>query len=297
MKDIKNQVENMLKCYPKMKKELLLMEFELDRATPSLSTDFIEGTVLARPGYEATFGSHVSDKTSDIVVEHIDSQRNGKYHALTSLIHNMRSELQRLEYYLSLLPEGQADVIRCFYFDRLTLADISEYIGHSQSTTKRWKKSGINGLIHYYSILDNLEPDGMGMRVRVRFISYIHEERFLQCLEMSGDNRKAGIEAMLYIIAGCNELWNADVKTFIDFNTGEPKSYAESIKALSYSSAKLLRLAHNLTDGLDWDNLSVVLSGYFPGLEYVHLELAIEALKLVLFSDGTYPEIQSMTRP
>lgn len=107
MKDMKNQVEKILNSYTKMKKELLLLEFELNRATPSLSSEFIEGTALARPGYEATFGSHISDKTADIVVEHVDSQRNGKYHAITSLLHTTRLELNRIEYYLSLLPEGK----------------------------------------------------------------------------------------------------------------------------------------------------------------------------------------------
>lgn len=97
---------------------------------------------------------------------------------------------------------------------------------------------------------------------------------------------------MLYIIAGCNELWNADVNTFIDFNTGEPQSYDESIKNLSYGGAKLIRLAHHLANGLDRDDLVTVISCYFPGLEYVHLELAIEDLKLALFSSGTYSTIK-----
>lgn len=286
MKDIKKQVEFILSSYSRMQKELLVLEFELNRITPALRPEAIEEAVLARPGFEVTSGSHISDRTANIVVEHIDSQRGGKYHALTALIHNIRFELHRMEYYLSLLPEDEAAAVKWFYFDGLSWAEITKASGCSQSTMQRRKKRGVDKLIYYYSVLDNLKPDGADIQTWMRFIGYIHEERFTQCLKLAGKTGNAGIEAMLYIISGCNELWQAGAESFLDFSTGETKSYAESVKPLSDGGAKLLRLAYHLAHGLDRDYLVSVLSRYFPGLEYVHLELAIEAVKLAMFSAG-----------
>jgi len=283
MQEIKKQVEYILSSYNKMQGELQVLEFELNRITPALRPEIIEGEVLARPGFEVASGSHISDKTADIVVEHVDGQRGGQYHAISTLIHNLNSELQRLEYYLSMLPENEADVIRRFYFERMALVDIVKGADCSLSTLKLRKKHGLDKLIRYYSVLDRLDGENPDMRTRVRFISYVHDERFNHCLDLAGKNRNPGIEAMLYILSGCNELWQAGVEIFFDFAEGTTIRYTESKSTLSGNGQKLLRLAYHLANGSDQDDLLHVLHYYFGGLEYVHLELAIEAVRMAFY--------------
>jgi len=283
MTDIKKQVESILRGYTAMQKELQVLGFELGRITPPLRSEVIEAEMLSHPGYESVPGSRISDKTANIVVEHIDGQRNSEYHALTALIHNMRFELNRLEYYLTLLPEDEATVIKLFYFDGLEWADILKKSPFSLSTIKRRRRSGLNKLVYYYSILDRLDPENLDIRTRARFISYIHEERFADCLNLAGNNRTAGIDAMLYILSGCNELWQAGVETFFSFEDATTIDYTESKSSISDNGRKLLRLAYHFANGLEGDDLVHVLRYYFSGLEYVHLELAIEAVKLALF--------------
>lgn len=283
MSDIKKQVEFILKSYATMQNEARVLEFELQRIDTSLSSEAIEGAVFSHSGNERVSGSHHSDKTSNIVVEHIDRQRNGRYHALSTLIHNMRFELHRMDYYLSLLPEDEMEVIRWFYFDKLNWSKIAEKAEVVQRTMERRKKRGVENLVYYYSILDRLDPERIDIKTRVRFISYLHEERFSQCLERAEKHRSPGNEAILYILSGCNELWQAGVETFFDFSTGITKSYIESKNSLSGNGVKLLRIAYHFTNSFDEDDLIHIFRCYFNDLEYIHLELAIEAVKLVLF--------------
>jgi len=91
-----------------------------------------------------------------------------------------------------------------------------------------------------------------------------------------------GIEALLYIISGCNELWNAGPNTFYNFETGEIFCQEHTTQPLSEESERLLSLACSFSLGLVWDRLTNVLL-HFRELEHVHLELAIEALQIALF--------------
>ena len=281
MKEIRGHVESILRGYPAMKKELGVLRFELARITSSLHPEVIMNETFARSGNERVAGSRPGDKTADIVVEHIDSQRNSVYHALSALIHNNQIELQRLEYYLSLLPEDEAEVVKLFYCDGLSWEEIIKSASCSFSTLRRKKKKGVDKLSYYYSILDSFSPDNLNLKTRLRFIGYIHEERFTGCLQRAGVSTP-GTEALLFIISGCNELWAAGVETFFNFDEGEPVICAERNLTFSDNGVHMLRLAYHLAKGIERNNLVSELWYCCAGLEHVNLELAIEAIKLAL---------------
>jgi len=287
MSDIKKHVEFILDNYTEMIKELNVLEFELENMSTSLDSNAIENRVLSRSNSEWVSGTFQSDKTADIVIEHVDSQRNAKYHALINLIRNMRLETRRLEHYLTLLPEEEADVIRWFYFEELSWAAITKKTLATQRTMQRRRQRGFDKLVKYYSVVDRLSGQTDDIRMKVRFISYVHEEQYIQCLGRVKGYRTPGTEAVLYIISGCNELWNAGPDTFFDFETGEVIPQEAMTAAFSSKGAKLLRLAYCYAGGLklDQEHLLHMLRSYFSGLENIHLELAIEAMRLALFSD------------
>lgn len=285
MKEIKIQVENLLHNYTTMKKELQVLAYELERITPSLRSENIEAKVLSHTGHEWVSGSHISDKTSDIVMDHIDGQRNAKYHALKNLIYNMHLEVNRLEHYLTLIPQEEADVIKWFYFEGLSWSVIAKKDLVTPKTMQRRRQRGFDKLVHYYSVLDKISSQPDDIRMRVRFIGYVHEEQYIECLDRVGKNRTPGIEAMMYIISGCNELWIAGTDTFFDFEAGNVIPQESITASYSNEGARLLRLAYCYANGLKMsqEDLLHVLHNYFIGLENIHLELAIEAMRLALF--------------
>lgn len=287
MPNMIHHVESALRNYTAMKQELSVLEFELKRLTMPLDPDSIESMVFTHAGGEWVSGSFHSDKTADIVTRHVDGQRDAKYHALKNVICNMRMELRRLEHYLSLLPKDEADVIEWFYFEKLSWSEILEKATATQRTMQRRRQRGFDKLVSFYTMVDKLPNYADEARMRVRFISYVHEEQYLHCLEhVLTENRTPGLDAMLYIISGCNELWNAGADTFVDFASGEVISQESISNSFSEEGAKLLRLAYCFADGLKMNRgqLLHTLYTYFSGLDLVHLELAIEAMRLALFS-------------
>ncbi|MDL2234464.1 hypothetical protein LJC63_12935, partial [Ruminococcaceae bacterium OttesenSCG-928-L11] len=168
MSDIRKQVESILKSHTEMKRQLSVLEYELDAQQRMLDPTVIEDKVFSHPEGEWVSGSRPSNKTADIVVEHIDSQRNAKYHALKNLIYNMRLEVNRLEYSLSLLPQEEAEVIRWFYFEELGWAAITAKTLVSQSTVQRRKRNGFEKLVSHYAVLDKLSVQSDDVRTRAR---------------------------------------------------------------------------------------------------------------------------------
>lgn len=129
-------------------------------------------------------------------------------------------------------------------------------------------------------MLDKLETNTLGIRARIRFVSYLHEERFAHCLDLMKRNMTPGIEALLYILSGCNELWNVGVEKMYNFEAGGIITDTDYSDTLTINGKTLLKLAHHLAMDVKYNDLVHTLRCYFPGLEHVHLELAIEAIKL-----------------
>jgi len=76
--------------------------------------------------------------------------------------------------------------------------------------------------------LDKLDSQ-QDIRTRMHFISYIHEEQYAHCTKLAVGNLSSGKRAMLYIISGCHELWQAGPENFFDFETGTVVPYKEGI--------------------------------------------------------------------
>lgn len=285
MQEIRKNIEGILKSHNDRKQQLKALEYELGLLQQTLRPETIEGKVYAHYGGERVSGAQPSDKTADIVIEHFDRQRDARYHALKSVTYTMGIEVRRLEHYLSLIPSEESDIIRWCYFEGLSWAEIAQRTALTIRTLQRRRKHGLDGLIKLYSTVDSLPLNGTDARTYVRFVSYVHEERYVQCLErMKGSSRNLGIEAMAYLIAGCNELWDAGIDSFLNFETWELMPQEDRAESFSTQGAKLFRLACCFAREVAVNRLSHYINGYFPGLEHLHLELAIEAIRLVLFS-------------
>jgi hypothetical protein len=284
MNEIRKHVESILNSYPDMKQQLKALRYEMDILQKTLDPGMIEDKVFAHSGGERVSSSQPRNQTADIVIEHVDGQRDARYHALKSIMYTMGLEVRRLEHHLALLPKEEADIIRWFYFDGLSWASIAKKTSLTIRSAQRRRKCGLDGLVNFYSVTDDLPLRADDARMKARFISYLHEERYSQCLErMEGTMRTPGTDAMLYIISGCNEFWNAGVDAFVNFETWELIPQEDMTESFSVQGAKLLRLAYCFAHEVAVERLPNVINGYFPGLEYVHLELAIEAMRIALF--------------
>jgi predicted DNA-binding protein YlxM (UPF0122 family) len=267
-----------------MKRGVQVLEFELKQFIPNIAAEDIKNLTFAASTREIVSSSGHSDKTAKIAIDHFDRQINGEYHALRTLIGNMQVEIKRIEYYLSLLPKKEAAVIKMFYFENLTWDQIAKRTFWAPRSLQRYKARGIEELVKLYSMLEMLDAQNLEILARVCFISYIHEDRYMECLKQCREVRNPSVKAFLYLISGCNELWKIGAENLMDIETGVTIKLDIGKAPLSEGARMLLQLAYHLAEGFDGDAVHV-LQCFFPKLEYVYLELAIKGLKMVLMPE------------
>lgn len=124
------------------------------------------------------------------------------------------------------------------------------------------------------------------IQAQICFVSYIHKERFASCLKRAGSNASPGVQAMLYILAGCNELWAVGPEAFFDFDTGTVIVGEDKLPDISEDTVNLLRLALRFARISERKQLFRIPGSYFSSLKFLHYELGLEALKLALFPDS-----------
>ncbi len=283
MKETKKQVVRLLKNYAAMKSEVKALEFEMKSFDANAHAGAIENMPFSHSPREHAGCCMRGGKTANIAHKDCDSQSNGEYRALRTLICNIRNALCRIDYHLSLLPKKEAIVIKMFYLKKLTWEQIADRTLWAPRSLQRYKGKGLEQLAIFYAALDGIDVDNLPVRAKVRFVSYIHEERFAGCLRRAGSDREPGAEGLLYILSGCNELWNAGAESFYNFETGATIKIFSGVDNITAISRQLLMLGYHLANGFDRASLVHTLQGYFPGLEHIHLELAIEAVKLALY--------------
>ena len=278
MHNIKNKVENILNSYNKIKSELDVLKYELNTMVHPLHSEIIEAQVFSHSIGEAVSSSSISDKTANIAIEHVSSQQNARYHAMRLLIKTISVEISRLEYFMTLLPQNEALLLRQYYFEEKSWVEITAASAASQSTLQRRRNRAVLQLCGYYSLVNDYWASQINGGTAIQFISYLHRERFDSCIERLKEPICPGIAAALYIISGCGELWVYGVDRLYDFSSRMPIPF-ENATPLPAGVSRLQQLAFHLAECTDVQ-LCSVLSRYFDKLEHVNLELAIEAVTI-----------------
>lgn len=283
MKNTKEQVEYILRSYSNMQKEAHVLEYELQKLTRPLHPDTIEGIVLSHSNGERVTGPMPGDKTANLAIEHVDKQRNKEYQAISALLRDIKMEIHRLDYYLTLLPPKTSEAISLYFFQNKSSYEIAEEVHVSRQTVNRRLKKGVSELITFYAVLDKVDPSKMDVGTRARFVSYLHGERFTQCMDRLGKNRGKCAEAVLYLLTGANELWNTGIDALFDFEQGVSRKDAIKDMELSGAAVMLFRLARYFDTDFPKKESMPALRAYFSSMDFLHLELAVEAVKLAFF--------------
>lgn len=153
--DMKEYITELLGEYNSKKRHIELLRFELENLSPISDKEIIESLAL---GSSASFGggtdsTSFSDKTMMIAMKYRDAGDQLIDQVQTQITQELKSievEIDRLDYYLSLLEANRASVIRRFYIDKETIASIAASMNISKGTVVSWRNSAMEELISMY---------------------------------------------------------------------------------------------------------------------------------------------------
>ena len=119
--DIRMKVLDLLKTYPDNMRKIAQLNYELAHPSQISATEMLEAMAFKKGNGERHSVGEVSDKTLYIAMNYRNEafRKNREvfkdYH---SLLVPLERETERLRYYISLLDQRQAEVIRLYYGTR-----------------------------------------------------------------------------------------------------------------------------------------------------------------------------------
>ena len=156
--DIENMVVDLLKTYRGKKRKIEQLRFELENIPKLSDSEIIDSMALGSSVSDGGFigGNHISDKTMMIALKYREAGEqlvSDSVRQIAQELSAMEEEINRLEHYLSLLPENLSEIIRLFFFEGVQNACISERLGISLPTVVNRKKAAVRELTTMYRYL------------------------------------------------------------------------------------------------------------------------------------------------
>lgn len=157
--DTKTYVVGLLESYQKRSKQIDLLHYELSHPARVSANEMIGALALAHGEGGGRPGGHASDKTLYIALNYQERTDQANTDASSEVIERLvalEREQERLKYYVSLLAERQANVIRLTYFEGYTQEDVAAKLELAKRTVQMLKAQAINDLAAMYDYTTEL---------------------------------------------------------------------------------------------------------------------------------------------
>lgn len=157
---IETRILALLQDYTNKARKLAVYRYELEH-TASISPDEVIGSMnFYHSDGIGTITGHISDKTAYIALhyqEKAEALTEEAARKLAARLWDLEQELDRLHFYVSLLPPRQRKVIRLHYFAGKTREETCEMLKISASTYDKNRKKGIELLCGMYADTSNVK--------------------------------------------------------------------------------------------------------------------------------------------
>lgn len=153
--ETKTYVISLLESYQKREKQIELLHYELSHPAHISANEMIEALAFAHGDGNGGGhpGGHASDKTLYIALNYqdrADQMNNSASKEAVERLVTLEQEQERLKYYVSLLEERQAYVIKLTYFEGCTQEDVAAKMGLAKRTIQLLKAQAIDELVTMY---------------------------------------------------------------------------------------------------------------------------------------------------
>lgn len=156
----REKVMELLRDYPRMKKKISLLRYELEHPVKLSPEDMIEVMSFAKGNSDVHSSGTVSNKTLYIAMNYqqeTDKIRSQAAEEIISRLVSLEQTVNRLEYYISLLQEDEREVVQRLYFERRTLLDLADTFNVSIWSVRKLRDNADEHLAQMYDFVQGGE--------------------------------------------------------------------------------------------------------------------------------------------
>jgi len=158
--DMKEHVLALLKTYLERERKIALLHYELEHSPRMSGSEMIEAMALGHgEGGGGHTDGHISNKTLYIALNYqckADKLNADLEREIVDQLVKLEEEQRRLDYYVSLLGEREAAVIRLAYFEGLPWEEVAEKTNVIVRTVHKIKNRALEQLAEMYQFTGNL---------------------------------------------------------------------------------------------------------------------------------------------
>lgn len=164
MSESKILVLELLKSYPHKKRRIAQLRFELEHPALIDGEELIDSLSLGSLAYNNnnSKGGYISDKTMMITLNYPDIAPKMNNETIVQIRHELRvieEEVDRLEHYLSLLDQQQANILRLYYFEGRTWPELVQEFYISRRSLQNLRDQGVNELASMYQLISDMKAN------------------------------------------------------------------------------------------------------------------------------------------
>lgn len=155
----KDYVIGLLESYTDRKRKIAVLHFELDHAAQTSKNEMLETMALGHGDGSGRMDDRISDKTLYIALNYqnrVDKLNADTKEEIVIELVKLEDEQNRLDYYMSLLEERQAETLRLSYIKKLPQEKVAETLGLSVRTVQTLKAKALSDLVEMYQFVSNL---------------------------------------------------------------------------------------------------------------------------------------------
>lgn len=150
----RERVVGLLETYHKRMNQIALLHYELDHPSSITSEEMIEAMSFCQGDSDIRRKEHISNKTLYIALnyqEQADRINSESREETVSRLVELEREQEKLAYYISLLDDKQAMVIRRFYFEGHAWREIAQELHVVTRTVHKIKNHALDRLAAMYA--------------------------------------------------------------------------------------------------------------------------------------------------
>ena len=129
--EVRNKVIERLKSYPELIQKRNILRYELEHPTVVSDSEMLEAMNFLKGSGGIPHGG-VSNKTLYIAMNYHEAAASMNSEVRNNLLERLlplENEINRLEYYVKMLPEREQSIIRRCYFERVRQEAVAEEHG------------------------------------------------------------------------------------------------------------------------------------------------------------------------
>ena len=157
---IKSGVMDLLKNYITNHRKMAVLRYELEHPSNVTPDEVIDAMAFAHSGDGVPPTGHISNKTLYIALnyqEKVDAANRETASTIAAQLWELEREYDRLSFYMSLLPERDASVIRLLFMEGKSNEEAAEALHVAARTLRELRNRAIEDLCKLYEYRAGLQ--------------------------------------------------------------------------------------------------------------------------------------------